>query len=91
MDDQMRYEAAKKRVEELRDFYQHLAIYILINAVLIIINLLTSRNYLWFVWPLLGWGIGVAFHALSVYGEFWGAGWQERKIKEIMEKDRRRE
>ena len=89
MDEQARYDEAKKRVSEIKEFYQHLATYVVINAVLVVINLLTSPQYFWFVWPLLGWGIGVALHALSVFGGVWGKDWEERKINEIMGKDRR--
>ena len=37
------------------------------NALLIIIWAMTSGEYFWPVWPMLGWGIGVAAHAASVY------------------------
>jgi hypothetical protein len=89
MDEQVRYEEAKQRVSEIKGFYQHLAVYVVINAGLVAINLLTSPRYLWFVWPLLGWGIGVALHALTTFGGLWGKAWEERKINEIMGKDRR--
>ena len=89
MDEQARYQEAKKRVEEIRGFYFHLVCYILANAVLVVINLLTSPKYLWFIWPLIGWGIGIVLHAFSVFGGLWGRSWEERKIREIMEKDKR--
>jgi uncharacterized membrane protein len=90
MDEQARYEQAKKRVTELKDFYQHLIVYLAVNAFLVVINLLTSPGHLWFYWPLLGWGIGVAIHAATVFGssKFWGSRWEERKIKELMDKDK---
>ena len=37
------------------------------------------------LWPALGWGVGIAFHAISVFGI--GKSWEERKIRELMEKD----
>ena len=89
MDEQARYQEAKKRVEEIKGFYLHLASYLFVNVALIVINLLTSPEYLWFIWPLIGWGIGLIVHAFTVFGGFWGKGWEERKIKEIMEKDKR--
>ncbi len=90
MDEQARYERARKRVEELREFYQHLIVYLAVNAFLVVINLLTSPEHLWFYWPLFGWGIGLAIHGATVFGSnrFWGSRWEERKIKELMEKDR---
>jgi len=86
VDDQTRYQDAKRRVEELKGFYLHLISYVLVNTFLIIINLLTSSGYLWFIWPLVGWSIGLVVHAISVYGGWWGKSWEERKIREIMEK-----
>ena len=89
MDEQTRYHEAKKRVEEIRGFYFHVVIYFLVNAGLIVLNLLTSPEYHWFIWPLIGWGLGLIIHAISVFGGLWGKDWEERKIKEIMEKERR--
>lgn len=87
MDEQTKYQEAKRRVEELKGFYWHLVMYLLVNAVLVVINLLTSPVYLWFIWPLIGWGVGLIFHAFSVFGGLWGKSWEERKIREIMDKD----
>jgi len=90
MDEQANYERARKRVEEIKGFYTHLAIYVLVNAGLFVINLVTDGGQYWFYFPLIGWGIGIVAHALSVFGSgwFWGPDWEERKIKEIMDKDR---
>ena len=63
MDEQTRYQEAKKQVEEIKGFYFHLISYLLVNAVLLIINLLTSPEYLWFIWPIIGWGVGLIIHA----------------------------
>ena len=90
MDDQARYERARKRVRQLKGFYQHLTIYLLVNTFLAIVNLAASPNRIWFPWPLLGWGIGLLAHAASVFVHhtFWGKDWEERKIKELMDKDK---
>jgi hypothetical protein len=85
-----RYQRAKARVEAIRGFYIHLAIYLLVNLCLFAINMLSDPHSLWFYWPLLGWGIAVAIHALTV---FWsvaapGSDWEERKIREYMNQDR---
>jgi hypothetical protein len=81
-----KYQKAKKRVGEIRGFYTHLGVYVLINAMLLLINITTSPDVLWFYWPLLGWGIGVALHALRVFGagRWFGADWEEKKIDELM-------
>ena len=89
MDEQARYQEAKKRVEDIKGFYYHLVTFFLVNAVLVVINLLTSPEYLWFIWPIIGWGVGLVCHAISVFSNLWGKSWEERKIKEIMEKNKR--
>ncbi len=89
MDEQTRYQEAKKRVEDIKGFYYHLVSYIVVNGFLVILNLLTSPEYFWFIWPILGWGVGLVIHAFSVFSNFWGKSWEERKIKEIMDKDKR--
>ncbi len=48
---------------------------------------MTSPNELWFYWPMLGWGIGIATHAVGVFGI--GKDWEERKIQQLMEEERR--
>jgi uncharacterized integral membrane protein len=75
-------------VEEIKAFYFHIITYILVNAVLVVINLLTSPEHLWFVWSIIGWGVGLVIHGFSVFGNLLGKSWEERKIKEIMDKDK---
>ena len=85
-----KYEKAKKRVEELRKFYGNLVTYAVINVILIIINLVTSPGSLWFYWVTIFWGIAILLHASRVFifkGRFLGEQWEEKKIKEIMEKE----
>jgi len=84
-----RYYQAKKQVNDIKGFYGNLIAYIIFNGFFLILNLMTSPNELWFFWPLLGWGIGVLFHGMKVfnYSPFLGKNWEERKIKELMEKE----
>jgi len=89
MDEEERYKRAKARVEELKGFYEHLTIYIGVNITLVIINLVTGPNVLWFYWVTVFWGIGIIWHAIDVYGKL-GKRWEEKKIKELMEKEERK-
>ena len=93
MDDPERYRQAKEHVEELKGFYIHVAMYAMVNAALAVINIVTYSDYLWFVWPLLGWGVGVGAHAVGVFGIPWifGKDWEERKIQEYMRRDQDRD
>jgi signal transduction histidine kinase len=58
---------AKKRARAEMGFYNHLTSYLAVISGLAIVNLLTAR-YPWFIWPALGWGIGVFSHYMAVYG-----------------------
>jgi hypothetical protein len=85
----LKYQRAQKRVEAIRGFYIHLGVYVIVNVFLFLINIITSPEGLWFYWVLLGWGIGVAAHAFTVFGadRLFGSDWEEKKIREIMEKE----
>jgi hypothetical protein len=85
-----RYYYARKKVNDIKGFYGNLIAYIVFNLFFLILNLLTSPSHLWFYWPLLGWGVGVLFHGMKVFGysPFFGKDWEERKIKEFMEKEK---
>ncbi|GGF11876.1 2TM domain-containing protein [Flavobacterium limi] len=88
-DEDDKYHLAKKKVEDIKGFYGNLISYISVNIFLICINLYTSPDHLWFYWPLIWWGLGVVFHGLKVFEVFPGFGkdWEERKIKELMDKE----
>lgn len=85
-----RYQQAQKKVKEIRAFYEHLTVFIIVSITLVVINLMTSPEYLWFIWCMLGWGIGVVIHGLKAFGlsPFFNKAWEERKIKEILEKEK---
>ena len=87
-----RYQKAKKRVQEIKGFYSHLASYILVMIVLIFVNLRYTPQYLWFIWTLIGWGIGLLVHAIMVFNifTFMGKDWEEKKIKEFMDEEKSR-
>ena len=80
MKDQEVVQRIEKRVEEKLGFYIHLATYILVNGLLIAINLSTAPGTYWFIWPLIGWGIGVLFHGLRVLVFGSGSAFRERMI-----------
>lgn len=62
-------EQAIKKLEEKREFKQHAAIYLLVNAALVFIWFTTNNGgYFWPVWPMFGWGIGIVAHAFQAYG-----------------------
>ncbi len=84
---------AKKQVNELKGFYVHLVVYILINA-FILVNIYLNTDDFWkwqhFV-TLFGWGIGLAFHATKTFGfnPFFGKDWEKKQIQKYIEEDKK--
>jgi len=92
---------ARKRVDQLKGFYIHLTVYLLVNLFIIVISLIARMNngegfveaffnFGTFATPVF-WGIGLAFHAAKVfaYNPFFSKAWEERQIQKYMEQDRR--
>jgi len=68
MDDTERREAAIRRLREKRDFWTHLFTYFAVNALLVVVWFITNNGgYFWPVWPIAGWGIGLAIHAFETF------------------------
>lgn len=98
--EEQRYVKAKKRVDNIKGFYIHAMVYVLVNLFIsgVVIFGLTREEDLtlteaithpgvFMTW--LGWGIGLFFHWLGVFGfpSFISKDWEERKIKELMDQD----
>jgi hypothetical protein len=62
-----KYKLARRIAERKVGFIRHAAIYLLVIGGLAIINNVTYGGYQWWLWPALGWGIGVASHFLSAF------------------------
>lgn len=93
-EEERRLKRAVKRVKEIKKFYNHLLIYIVVNAFLIAIKFFKySSDDMFFEFSTystaLFWGIGLFFHAISVFGKnfFLDDDWEEKKIKEYMNKE----
>lgn len=86
-DDAIAYKRATERVKELKGFYANLTSYIFIIPFLIFLNIKTAPQYHWFWWPMLGWGIGLASHALQTFGI--GKNWEEKQIQKILDRDKK--
>jgi hypothetical protein len=59
---------AIERLKKKRDFRTHVFMYVAVNAVLVVIWAVTGSGFFWPIFPILGWGIGVAANAWDVYG-----------------------
>ncbi len=67
MTDDSRREEAIKRIKEKRDFTSHLVVYLAVNTLLVVVWAMSGSGYFWPVWPIVGWGIGVAMHAFETF------------------------
>jgi hypothetical protein len=89
VEESARYEAAKKRVEEIKGLYMHIGMFAVINLALFAINMITNPDTLWFYWPLLGWGVGVVIHVFVFVaeGRLLSPQWEDKKVRELMRRD----
>lgn len=69
-------------------FRSHVLVYVIVNAGLFFINLVTSPGAWWFYWPILGWGLGLIAHGVVVYAD--GENLRGRMIDAEYERLRRR-
>jgi hypothetical protein len=80
---------AKRRVARKMGFYIHATVYVLVNLGLWAIATVTGRGP-WNVWPLLGWGVGLAIHGIVTFISLRGEGLRERMVEAEVERLRRR-
>ena len=79
---------AERRTDAKFGFWRHAGIYAVVNTGLAAINLYTSPQTLWFLFPLLGWGFGLLMHGLAVFQTL--SGLREKSVQAEMERLRRR-
>jgi hypothetical protein len=82
---------AQRRVKSIKGFYTHATVFFFVNAFIIISCAVENANSLFTSDPYmtaLFWGIGLAAHAMSVFGQhfFLGKNWEEKEIQKILNK-----
>jgi hypothetical protein len=94
--EQIRYEDAVKKVKKLKGFYTHSLVYVVINIMVIIANVQNDEpgesffQFKTFMTAFF-WGIGLLAHAMGTFIPYYflGKDWEERKINELMEQERK--
>lgn len=83
-----RYQKAKERVEAVKGFYGNLIAYCVVIPNLAILNYNTT-SFPWIIFPVLGWGFGLLTHGMEAFGynPIWGKRWEEKKLRELMDKE----
>ena len=81
---------ARRRVARKMGFYVHALVYACVNGGLWVVNAATGEPR-WALWPMLGWGIGLAAHGIATFASLQGEGLRERMVAQEVERLRRRE
>jgi hypothetical protein len=91
MTEEEAYHKAKKKVKAKKGFYMHFGSFCATTLFLFTINFLTSPNFWWFLFPTLGWGIGIVSHYIAVFGIAGPSGedWEEQELEKEMRKIKR--
>ncbi|MDA4847918.1 2TM domain-containing protein [Hoeflea poritis] len=81
---------ALEYVRDIKGFYSHLAVYVVAVIMMAVANLFIHPNYPWFLWPALGWGLGVLSHGVSVFEVFslFGVEWEKRQVEKRLQRNR---
>lgn len=77
---------ALAHVRKVKSFYVHLTQYLIVISILAVVNLTSYPNYLWFVWPALGWGLGLLAHGAAVFNvvPFLDGAWERRQVEKFL-------
>ncbi|MEL6988144.1 MAG: 2TM domain-containing protein [Bacteroidota bacterium] len=85
--DEKLYLKAKKRVKKKKEFFSNLGSWIVMSLFFIGLNLYTSPGFLWCLFPIAGWGIGIAFHAFEVFGApGFSKEWEKKAVKKELQR-----
>ena len=77
-------ETAVQKLRKKRDLQAHVLAYVMVNLLLNGIWLITMPGgFYWPMFPLLGWGIGLAFHIWDVYAPGPTEGQIQREIRRM--------
>ena len=79
-------EAAMRHVRKIRDFYVRVARYVIVITGLAIFNFIKMPDRIWVIWPALGWGLGLVFYGMRVFGTmpFMNADWEKRQVEKYL-------
>ena len=83
---QMTEEQARKRAKDYTDLIWHVGAFVIINAMLWLIDIAGGLGVNWAYWVTIFWGVGLAFHGLAYYVD--GRQLEDRMTEEILERDR---
>ena len=80
---------AERRVKLKMGFFIHALVYVLVNLGLFVINGVVGGKP-WALWPMAGWGLGLAIHGIVTFVNLRGDGLRERLLQQEIDKLKRR-
>ena len=84
-------EIAERKVKKRMELWTHLGSYVIVNAFLVILWAITGAGYPWFIWVMVGWGIGVAFHIMEYIVTSYSDPRRQDMIRKEMERMQRKQ
>ena len=77
---------ALTRVRKKKEFFVHLAQFVVVMPILAVMNVMTTPGTLWILWVLFGWGLALALHGLAVWQKFsfLDGEWERREVEKIL-------
>ena len=75
-----------EKAENIVSFKLYLLVYILVNIYLFGVDLYDNWHINWAFFSLMGWGIGLLYHYISVFNPFFSA---EKEVEKLTEKHKR--
>lgn len=85
------YDNALKKVAAIKSFYGNLFSYVIIIAFLAYVNYRNDWSHKWFLYPMIGWGIGLLFHYFNAFDKhpFFNKNWEKKQVEKIMHQENR--
>ena len=82
---------AHKRAGAKLGWYFHFVVYVLVNSALFAMSYFGLRDRPWSMYPVLGWGLGLALHGASVFLLGQGSGVREKMVQAERERLQRQQ
>ncbi len=77
---------ARRRAGAKLGWYAHAAAFTVVNLVIFGMSRYGFGDRPWSVYPLMGWGLGLALHGISVFVLGTGSGLRERMVQKERER-----
>ena len=77
---------ARRRAGAKLGWYIHATVYVVVNLFIFAISEYGFGQRRWSVFPLLGWGLGLTLHGISVFLIGKGGGLRERMVQKERER-----